>query len=105
MARARSCLLAAALLVLALRWASQAFVSAPAQAPEAALRGAPAAASAAAAAVAGMPLAASAADEYLNYNFAGEATPFMVIGYFACTSALTAIAFLSYLILTKLKII
>merc|ERR1719502_1278171 len=56
-------------------------------------------------AASGMPLAASAADEYLNYNFAGEPTPFMVIGYFGLTSFLTAFAFLSYLILTKLKII
>eukprot|EP00931_Biecheleriopsis_adriatica_P009324 TRINITY_DN1103_c0_g1_i1.p2 TRINITY_DN1103_c0_g1~~TRINITY_DN1103_c0_g1_i1.p2 ORF type:complete len:110 (+),score=27.88 TRINITY_DN1103_c0_g1_i1:79-408(+) len=109
MARARSGLLAAAFLavvgLLALRGASEAFVSAPgsqAQA-EVALRGAPAAMAAAAA---GLPLAASAVpDEYLNYNFAGEYTPFMTIGYFGLTSFLTAFCFLSYLILTKLKII
>eukprot|EP00931_Biecheleriopsis_adriatica_P109273 TRINITY_DN8354_c0_g1_i2.p1 TRINITY_DN8354_c0_g1~~TRINITY_DN8354_c0_g1_i2.p1 ORF type:complete len:110 (+),score=34.32 TRINITY_DN8354_c0_g1_i2:65-394(+) len=109
MARARSGLLVAASLavvaLLALRLASKAFVSAPsAQAQaEVAFRGAPAAMAAAAAS---LPLAASAVpDEYLNYNFAGEYTPFMTIGYFGLTSFLTAFCFLSYLILTKLKII
>lgn len=65
-----------------------------------ALRGAPVVA-----AVAAMPMAASAADEYLNYNMTGEFTPFMIIGYFGLTTFLTAFAFGSYLILTKLKII
>eukprot|EP00931_Biecheleriopsis_adriatica_P009325 TRINITY_DN1103_c0_g1_i2.p1 TRINITY_DN1103_c0_g1~~TRINITY_DN1103_c0_g1_i2.p1 ORF type:complete len:111 (+),score=31.68 TRINITY_DN1103_c0_g1_i2:79-411(+) len=110
MARARSGLLAAAFLavvgLLALHGAPEAFVSAPASQSQAevSLRGAPAAMAAAAAA--GLPLAASAVpDEYLNYNFAGEYTPFMTIGYFGLTSFLTAFCFLSYLILTKLKII
>ena len=35
----------------------------------------------------------------------GEFTPFMVIGYFGLTTFLTAFAFGSYLVLTKLKII
>ena len=35
----------------------------------------------------------------------GEFTPFMIIGYFGLTTFLTAFAFGSYLILTKLKII
>jgi hypothetical protein len=35
----------------------------------------------------------------------GEYTPFMIIGYFGLTTFLTAFAFGSYLILTKLKII
>ncbi|CAJ1448943.1 unnamed protein product [Effrenium voratum] len=81
-------------------------------------RAAPAALSAA---VAAAPLAANAAaawasggrsemgggcwDEYLNYNMTGEYTPFMIIGYFGLTTFLTAFAFGSYLILTKLKII
>ncbi|CAJ1378289.1 unnamed protein product [Effrenium voratum] len=50
-------------------------------------------------------LGAGAADEYLNYNMTGEYTPFMIIGYFGLTTFLTAFAFGSYLILTKLKII
>ncbi|CAJ1330259.1 unnamed protein product [Effrenium voratum] len=65
-------------------------------------RAAPAALSAA---VAAAPLAANAADEYLNYNMTGEYTPFMIIGYVGLTTFLTAFAFGSYLILTKLKII
>eukprot|EP00930_Biecheleria_cincta_P084909 TRINITY_DN7432_c1_g1_i1.p1 TRINITY_DN7432_c1_g1~~TRINITY_DN7432_c1_g1_i1.p1 ORF type:complete len:106 (-),score=24.51 TRINITY_DN7432_c1_g1_i1:65-382(-) len=101
--RARSCLLTAALLLVTACWSLQAFV--PAQRAEPALRGAQATAAASVAAVASLPLAASAADEYLNYNFAGEFTPYMIIGYFGTTTAMTAIAFLSYLILTKLKII
>ncbi|CAE8712805.1 unnamed protein product [Polarella glacialis] len=109
--RARSFLLAAGLLaivgVLALQWSAQAFVSAPrAQVEAVALRGAPAAAIALAAA--SMPLAATAEvvrDEFVDYNFAGEATPYMIGGYFLVTGAATGFAFFSYLILTKLKII
>mmetsp|Transcript_68494 Transcript_68494/g.120979 ORF Transcript_68494/g.120979 Transcript_68494/m.120979 type:complete len:102 (-) Transcript_68494:76-381(-) len=100
---ARSNLLAAALLVLALRWVSQAFVAAPGtQVQEVALRGAPAALAAGAAA---LPLAASAADELIEYNNAGEWTPYMIIGYFTITTGCTIFAFLCYLILTKIKII
>eukprot|EP00933_Yihiella_yeosuensis_P035276 TRINITY_DN2879_c0_g1_i2.p1 TRINITY_DN2879_c0_g1~~TRINITY_DN2879_c0_g1_i2.p1 ORF type:complete len:107 (-),score=28.61 TRINITY_DN2879_c0_g1_i2:249-569(-) len=106
MARKQSGLLAtvfvAAACILCLRGAFQVFVPAPAAQPEAmALRGA----SAMAVAAAGMPLAANAADPYLAYNFAGEYTPFMTIGYFGLTSAMTVTAFFSYLVLTKLKII
>ncbi|CAE7223618.1 unnamed protein product [Symbiodinium pilosum] len=63
---------------------------------------------AAAASIAAAPAVASAAeaakDEYLNYNFTGEFTPFMVIGYFGLTTFLTAFAFGSYLALTKLSL-
>ncbi|CAK9011890.1 unnamed protein product [Durusdinium trenchii] len=97
--RTRSSLLTALLLavvgVLSLR---STFV--PPATDSVALRGAPVVA-----AVAAMPMAASAADEYLNYNMTGEFTPFMIIGYFGLTTFLTAFAFGSYLILTKLKII
>ncbi|CAK9046190.1 unnamed protein product, partial [Durusdinium trenchii] len=62
-------------------------------------------ASAAAVLAASTALPAGAADEYLNYNMTGEFTPFMIIGYFGLTTFLTAFAFGSYLILTKLKII
>merc|ERR1719356_1925444 len=62
---------------------------------------------AAAAAAAPLPAMAKAAkpDELIDYNFAGEFTPFMIIGYFVLTTALTGFAFVSYLVLTKLKII
>ncbi|OLP87841.1 hypothetical protein AK812_SmicGene30895 [Symbiodinium microadriaticum] len=96
-ARARSGLLASLLVSLGL--VSLVFVPGPrAEAPS--LRGLAGAASIAAA-----PGVASAADEYLNYNMTGEFTPFMVIGYFGLTTFLTAFAFGSYLVLTKLKII
>eukprot|EP00420_Gonyaulax_spinifera_P031431 CAMPEP_0197876738 /NCGR_PEP_ID=MMETSP1439-20131203/5639_1 /TAXON_ID=66791 /ORGANISM="Gonyaulax spinifera, Strain CCMP409" /LENGTH=115 /DNA_ID=CAMNT_0043496037 /DNA_START=69 /DNA_END=416 /DNA_ORIENTATION=- len=62
-------------------------------------------AASAAAAAAAAPLAASAADELVQYNMAGEFTEFFVVGYFGLTTAFTVISFLSYLILTKLKII
>eukprot|EP00930_Biecheleria_cincta_P084907 TRINITY_DN7432_c0_g3_i1.p1 TRINITY_DN7432_c0_g3~~TRINITY_DN7432_c0_g3_i1.p1 ORF type:complete len:121 (+),score=21.37 TRINITY_DN7432_c0_g3_i1:51-365(+) len=104
MARVRSSLLLGALLVLAVRWVAQAFLPCPQEAPRLPSIGAHQAA-AAAATLAAAPLSATAADEYLNYNFAGEFTPYMIIGYFGTTTAMTAIAFLSYLILTKLKII
>ncbi|CAE8592344.1 unnamed protein product [Polarella glacialis] len=107
--RARSGLLAAGLLAivgfLALQWSAQAFVSAPGAQEAVALRGAPAAIALAAAS---LPLAATAEvvrDEYVDYNFAGEATPYMIGGYFLVTGAATGFAFFSYLILTKLKII
>lgn len=96
----KSSLLGAVLLAAAVfgfRWA---FVPPAESAP--ALRGASAAVPLA---VVASPLAASAADEYLNYNMTGEFTPFMIIGYFGLTTFLTAFAFGSYLILTKLKII
>ncbi|CAE7521641.1 unnamed protein product [Symbiodinium natans] len=79
--------------------ACSAFVPAP-RAESPSLRGLAAAASIVAA-----PGIASAGDEYLNYNMTGEFTPFMVIGYFGLTTFLTAFAFGSYLVLTKLKII
>ena len=90
---------------------------------------------AAAASIAAAPGVATAGDDYLNYNMTGgsarcseatcypclqglsmsvqchaasmigEFTPFMVIGYFGLTTFLTAFAFGSYLVLTKLKII
>ncbi|CAE7257676.1 unnamed protein product [Symbiodinium microadriaticum] len=75
----------------------QAFVSAPRGAESPSLRGL-----ATAAGIAAAPGVASAADEYLNYNMTGEFTPFMVIGYFGLTTFLTAFAFGSYLVLTKL---
>uniref|UniRef100_A0A7S1MP22 Uncharacterized protein n=1 Tax=Alexandrium catenella TaxID=2925 RepID=A0A7S1MP22_ALECA len=105
--RSRSSLLALALLAatasLGARWA---FVPSPAaqtEASSAQLRGASAAV--AAAAVAAAPLAAGAEDKLIDYNMAGEFTQFFVAGYFGLTSAFTAVAFLSYLVLTKLKII
>ena len=86
--------------VFGLRWA---FVPPAESSPGLpALRGASAAVPVA---MVASPLAASAADEYLNYNMTGEFTPFMIIGYFGLTTFLTAFAFGSYLILTKLKII
>mmetsp|Transcript_102962 Transcript_102962/g.317658 ORF Transcript_102962/g.317658 Transcript_102962/m.317658 type:complete len:109 (+) Transcript_102962:120-446(+) len=104
--RARSGVLAAALAlaacVLLTRWAAAAFLSAP-QAPTQQLRGATPAV--AAAAVAAAPLAAVAEDALVDYNMAGEFTQFFVVGYFGLTTAFTVFAFLSYLILTKLKII
>ncbi|CAE7521625.1 unnamed protein product [Symbiodinium natans] len=98
-ARARSSLLVSLLLAVAGLVSLQAFVPAP-RAESPSLRGLAAAASIAAA-----PGVASAGDEYLNYNMTGEFTPFMVIGYFGLTTFLTAFAFGSYLVLTKLKII
>ena len=94
----RSNLLAALLLIMAGVLSFRSSFVPPAR--DSALRGAPVVA-----AVAAMPMAASAADEYLNYNFTGEYTPFMIIGYFGLTTFLTAFAFGSYFILTKLKII
>mmetsp|Transcript_14945 Transcript_14945/g.37180 ORF Transcript_14945/g.37180 Transcript_14945/m.37180 type:complete len:108 (+) Transcript_14945:102-425(+) len=101
----RSSLLPAALLaaacMLAAHWVAVVFVPAPET--SALLRGAPAVAGAAAAA--GVPLAAHAADELLAYNMAGEWTPTFIQGYFILTLGYTAVAFFSYLVLTKLKII
>lgn len=71
--------------------------------PEPTLRGASTAA--AAAAIAGMPLVASAADELLDYNMAGEWTLTFAAGYMGLTLGLTGVAFFSYVVLTKLKII
>eukprot|EP00444_Apocalathium_aciculiferum_P047555 CAMPEP_0183503540 /NCGR_PEP_ID=MMETSP0371-20130417/5226_1 /TAXON_ID=268820 /ORGANISM="Peridinium aciculiferum, Strain PAER-2" /LENGTH=98 /DNA_ID=CAMNT_0025698693 /DNA_START=71 /DNA_END=367 /DNA_ORIENTATION=- len=88
------CLLAAC----AVCFLNTAFVSAPAQ-PRAA------AATVAALAAAGAPLVAFASDDLLEYNMAGEFTTFMTGGYFAVTLGYTAISFVSYLLLTKLKII
>ncbi|CAE6933085.1 unnamed protein product [Symbiodinium sp. CCMP2592] len=96
-ARARSSLLASLLVSFGL--VSLVFVPGP-RAESPSLRGLAGAASVVAA-----PGVASAADEYLNYNMTGEFTPFMVIGYFGLTTFLTAFAFGSYLVLTKLKII
>eukprot|EP00435_Cladocopium_sp_Y103_P050083 s1134_g15.t1 len=99
--RARSALLTSLVLAVSTFAALKAFVptAAPSSAP--ALR----ASTAAAVAAASTALPAGAADEYLNYNMTGEYTPFMIIGYFGLTTFLTAFAFGSYLILTKLKII
>ena len=97
---ARSGLLTIVVLALSAFAALRAFVP-PADAPSPALR----ASAAAAVAAASTALPAGAADEYLNYNMTGEYTPFMIIGYFGLTTFLTAFAFGSYLILTKLKII
>eukprot|EP00933_Yihiella_yeosuensis_P008984 TRINITY_DN114722_c0_g1_i1.p1 TRINITY_DN114722_c0_g1~~TRINITY_DN114722_c0_g1_i1.p1 ORF type:complete len:108 (-),score=22.35 TRINITY_DN114722_c0_g1_i1:102-425(-) len=107
MSHTRSSLMAtvlvAAVCVVCLRGVVQVFVPAPSTPLDAvALRGAPAVLAASAAS---LPLAASAADPYLAYNFAGEYTPFMTIGYFGLTGGMTVVAFLSYLVLTKLKII
>uniref|UniRef100_A0A7S0A5U6 Uncharacterized protein n=1 Tax=Pyrodinium bahamense TaxID=73915 RepID=A0A7S0A5U6_9DINO len=110
--RARSALLATLLAAgscaLAARWALiAAFLPSP-QTPSGAaapaqLRGAPVVT--AAVAVASAPLAAMAEDTLVEYNMAGEFTQFFVVGYFGLTTAFTAVAFLSYLVLTKLKII
>ncbi|CAK0793854.1 unnamed protein product, partial [Prorocentrum cordatum] len=91
--------LAASACVLCARLA---FVPAPAPAPQhqALLR-----ASAAAAAAAAPVAALAEPDELVDYNFAGEFTPFLIIGYFTLTTALTGFSFVSYLVLTKLKII
>ncbi|CAE7703915.1 unnamed protein product [Symbiodinium sp. CCMP2592] len=97
--RSRTSLLASLLLSAACLVSLQAFVPAP-RAESPSLRGL-----AAAAGIAAAPGVASAGDEYLNYNMTGEFTPFMVIGYFGLTTFLTAFAFGSYLVLTKLKII
>mmetsp|Transcript_50031 Transcript_50031/g.103359 ORF Transcript_50031/g.103359 Transcript_50031/m.103359 type:complete len:104 (+) Transcript_50031:91-402(+) len=100
-ARARSRLLASLLVSFGLvGLVSLVFVPAPrAEFFSPSLRGL------AGASVVAAPGVASAADEYLNYNMTGEFTPFMVIGYFGLTTFLTAFAFGSYLVLTKLKII
>uniref|UniRef100_A0A7S4RFQ4 Uncharacterized protein n=1 Tax=Alexandrium monilatum TaxID=311494 RepID=A0A7S4RFQ4_9DINO len=107
MAAMRSSLPAVALLAAAfLLSARQVFVpppSASAQSPLVQLRGASSVAAGAAAAAA--PLAAVAEDTLVDYNMAGEFTQFFVVGYFGLTTAFTVFAFLSYLILTKLKII
>eukprot|EP00413_Alexandrium_margalefii_P039854 CAMPEP_0204597790 /NCGR_PEP_ID=MMETSP0661-20131031/53986_1 /ASSEMBLY_ACC=CAM_ASM_000606 /TAXON_ID=109239 /ORGANISM="Alexandrium margalefi, Strain AMGDE01CS-322" /LENGTH=112 /DNA_ID=CAMNT_0051608489 /DNA_START=78 /DNA_END=416 /DNA_ORIENTATION=- len=108
--RSRSQLPAAALAVaaclLAAAWACGCFVAGPAREASSQLRGAPAGAAAAAAAAAlATPLAAVAEDKLVDYNMAGEFTQFFVVGYFGLTTAFTAFAFFSYLILTKLKII
>uniref|UniRef100_A0A6T1EYV2 Uncharacterized protein n=1 Tax=Alexandrium monilatum TaxID=311494 RepID=A0A6T1EYV2_9DINO len=104
--RARSSVLAAALAlaacVLLTRWAA-AFLPAPQAPGQLQLRGTAAAVAAATAAAA--PLAAVAEDKLVDYNMAGEFTQFFVVGYFGLTTAFTVFAFLSYLILTKLKII
>mmetsp|Transcript_123775 Transcript_123775/g.309433 ORF Transcript_123775/g.309433 Transcript_123775/m.309433 type:complete len:109 (-) Transcript_123775:116-442(-) len=103
-ARLPAVFLAAACL-LALRWAAAPAFVPPATTEGAAsgLRGAPAVAAGAAAA--GAPLAVYAADELLAYNMAGEWTSTFIAGYFILTLGYTAVAFVSYLVLTKLKII
>mmetsp|Transcript_114222 Transcript_114222/g.243622 ORF Transcript_114222/g.243622 Transcript_114222/m.243622 type:complete len:108 (+) Transcript_114222:90-413(+) len=103
--RSRSVLLSAALLCALGLWASPSFVPAPEQGVVASqqLRGAAALAGVAAAAA---PLSAIAVpDDLIEYNYQGEFTQYMITGYFALTTALTFVAFFSYLILTKLKII
>mmetsp|Transcript_88753 Transcript_88753/g.230336 ORF Transcript_88753/g.230336 Transcript_88753/m.230336 type:complete len:105 (-) Transcript_88753:131-445(-) len=97
-----SAVLLAAAAALAVHGLAQAFVPAPQPAP--ALRGGVSSVAAAVAA-AGVPLAASAADELLAYNMAGEWTSTFTAGYFILTLGYTAVAFVSYLVLTKLKII
>mmetsp|Transcript_3343 Transcript_3343/g.6352 ORF Transcript_3343/g.6352 Transcript_3343/m.6352 type:complete len:113 (-) Transcript_3343:59-397(-) len=62
-------------------------------------------ASVAAVTAAAAPLAASAEDPVFDYNMRGEITESFIIGYFALTTIFTLIAFGSYLVLTKLKII
>ncbi|CAK0848595.1 unnamed protein product [Prorocentrum cordatum] len=92
--------LAAAACILGARLA---FLPAPAAQParqhQALLRAGAALAAAAPAAALAEP------DELVDYNFAGEFTPFLIIGYFTLTTALTGFSFVSYLVLTKLKII
>eukprot|EP00418_Pyrodinium_bahamense_P085712 CAMPEP_0179061074 /NCGR_PEP_ID=MMETSP0796-20121207/26197_1 /TAXON_ID=73915 /ORGANISM="Pyrodinium bahamense, Strain pbaha01" /LENGTH=111 /DNA_ID=CAMNT_0020757883 /DNA_START=76 /DNA_END=411 /DNA_ORIENTATION=+ len=107
--RGRSNVLAMALLaaacLLGMRWAfvpSQSPTAQPHIEIRAQLRGASVAA---AAVVATMPLVAGAEDALVEYNMAGEFTQFFIVGYFGLTTAFTAVAFLSYLVLTKLKII
>nr|AAW79400.1 unknown protein [Heterocapsa triquetra] len=93
----------AVIAVLAVLFCASAFVPAPQTQQvdaQALLRG-----SAAAAAVSAAPLAAQAADELIDYNYAGEWTPLFIGGYMALTLAYTGVSFISYLILTKLKII
>jgi hypothetical protein len=102
--RPRSGLLAAALLAVALHWACQGFVPAPGaqvQHQSIALRGTPATVAAAAAS---MPMAAHAADDLIDYNFAGETTSFLTFGFFVRAGAFTIVFFASYLSLTKLKV-
>merc|ERR1712062_602594 len=58
-----------------------------------------------AAVTAAVPLAASAEDALIDYNMRGEFTESFIYGYFGLTTIFTIIAFTSYLVLTKLKII
>ncbi|CAK0862602.1 unnamed protein product [Prorocentrum cordatum] len=103
-AKKRALLPAVALLASACLFGARlAFLPAAGAAPrqhEALLR-----AGAAAAAAAAPALVIAEPDELVDYNFAGEFTPFMIIGYFTLTTALTGFSFVSYLVLTKLKII
>eukprot|EP00419_Tripos_fusus_P010536 CAMPEP_0172658566 /NCGR_PEP_ID=MMETSP1074-20121228/2863_1 /TAXON_ID=2916 /ORGANISM="Ceratium fusus, Strain PA161109" /LENGTH=112 /DNA_ID=CAMNT_0013473885 /DNA_START=81 /DNA_END=419 /DNA_ORIENTATION=- len=101
-------LLAVVAVVLVGSWAATAFVPSVVDQPglannEVVLRGY--VASAAAVAAAAGPLAASAEDPVFDYNMRGEITESFITGYFALTTIFTLIAFGSYLVLTKLKII
>ncbi|CAK0881504.1 unnamed protein product, partial [Prorocentrum cordatum] len=93
--------LTAAACLLGARLAFVPAPAAPAAAQAAALRGV---AAVAASAATSLPALAEP-DELVDYNFAGEFTPFLIIGYFTLTTALTGFSFVSYLVLTKLKII
>mmetsp|Transcript_52596 Transcript_52596/g.113740 ORF Transcript_52596/g.113740 Transcript_52596/m.113740 type:complete len:106 (-) Transcript_52596:2-319(-) len=103
-ARTRSGLLAVALLAAACCLATRCFVPAPEASKQDMLRGSVGGAVAAAAA-SSLPALAGAEDAVIPYNYAGEWTADFAVGYFAVTTAWTAFAFFSYLILTKLKII
>ena len=54
---------------------------------------------------AGAPIAAHAEDVLIDYPYAGDFDQDLLVGYFGCTTGLTAFSFFSYLILIKLKII
>ena len=99
MARQQSRLTAVLALALVLLFAQRCFVPAPQANGAALLRGSAALAAATA------PLAATAADELIDYNYAGEWTPLFITSYLGLTLAYTGVAFVSYLVLTKLKII
>mmetsp|Transcript_40357 Transcript_40357/g.119645 ORF Transcript_40357/g.119645 Transcript_40357/m.119645 type:complete len:98 (+) Transcript_40357:64-357(+) len=94
-------LLSLIIAVVAVMCLAPAFVPAPQQQvnAQALLRGSAAAAAATA------PLSAFAADELIDYNYAGEWTPLFITSYLGLTLAYTGVAFVSYLVLTKLKII
>ena len=114
MARARSGLLATALLaavcLVAFRWtATPAFVPPPSAqvGSTVQLRGANAAAMATAAGgmAASMPGVSFAEDEYIPYRMNGEWTLEYLIQFGGITIAMMFFCFFSYLILTKLRII
>lgn len=110
MARTSRCrsTFASVALVLACLWCLRAAAGPFVPAPVGGLR-APAqtavATSVVGAIAASAPFPATAADEYIAYNYSGEWTSGALVAYFGLTLGATFLIFLSYLILTKLKII